>query len=75
MTPIMYDIAIVPDNLLPIFRLNPMTSIVTAYREIMYDGMTPRLETLGTAAGMGVLFLILGLLIFGHLKRRFSEVM
>lgn len=75
MTPIMYDISIVPEHLMPIFHLNPMTSIVTAYRDIMYSGTEPQLATLGTAAGMGILFLIIGMLVFGRLKRRFSEVM
>ena len=75
MTPIMYDISIVPKELLPVFYLNPMTNIISAYRDIMYSGTIPKFETLVGAAGMGVLFLIIGLLIFGRLKRRFSEVM
>ncbi len=75
MTPIMYDIAIVPDDLLPLFYINPMTSIIKAYRDIMYSGTVPKLETLGTAAGMGILFLFMGIMIFPRLKRRFSEVM
>ena len=75
MTPIMYDIAIVPKQYLPLFRLNPMTSIIAAYRDILYRGVIPDLHTLGMATTMGVIFLILGFLIFGHLKRRFSEVM
>ena len=75
MTPIMYDYAIIPDRLKIIFQLNPMTSIVGAYRDILYSGSVPRPETLGVAAGMGILFLVLGFLIFGRLKRRFSEVM
>ena len=75
MTPIMYDITIVPERLMPIFRLNPMTSIVTAYRDILYAGSIPKLETLGISLGMGVFFLVIGFLVFGKLKRRFSEVM
>ena len=75
MTPIMYDMSMVPEHLRFFFRLNPMTSVVTAYRDILYSGGIPRLETLGVAAGMGIVFLILGFLIFGKLKRRFSEVM
>ena len=75
MTPIMYDLSIVPERLRPIFQLNPMTSIVTAYRDILYAGSVPHLETLGVSLGMGILFLVLGFLIFGRLKRRFSEVM
>ena len=75
MTPIMYDITIVPEKYVPLFYLNPMTSIVTAYRDILYHGTVPKLETLGMAAGVGLFFLILGFAIFGRLKRRFSEVM
>ncbi len=75
MTPIMYDMSMVPENLRFIFRLNPMTSIVTAYRDILYSGGVPRLETLLVSAGMGIFFLVLGFLVFGKLKRRFSEVM
>ena len=75
MTPIMYDLSIVPDRLKPIFQLNPMTSIVTAYRDILYAGGVPKLETLGVSLGMGILFLVIGFLVFGKLKRRFSEVM
>ena len=75
MTPIMYDLSIVPERLMPFFRLNPMTSIVTAYRDILYAGSVPKLETLGVSLGMGILFLAVGFLVFGKLKRRFSEVM
>ena len=75
MTPIMYDLSIIPERLRPLFQLNPMTSVVTAYRDILYAGGVPKLETLGIALGMGVVFLALGFLVFGKLKRRFSEVM
>lgn len=75
MTPIMYDLSIVPPKLQLLFRLNPMTGIVTAYRDILYAGSAPKAETLAVSAGMGFLFLALGFLIFGRLKRRFSEVM
>ena len=75
MTPIMYDMSMVPEHLRFIFRLNPMTSVVTAYRDILYSGGVPKMETLLVSAGMGILFLVVGFLVFGKLKRRFSEVM
>ena len=75
MTPIMYDLSIVPERLLPIFKLNPMTGIVTAYRDILYAGSIPEMGNLAISFGMGLFFLILGFLGFGKLKRRFSEVM
>ena len=74
MTPIMYDISIAKGKLGVILQLNPMTSVVTAYRDILYAGSVPKLETLGVALGMGLVFLVLGFLVFGKLKRRFSEV-
>ena len=75
MTPIMYDLSIVPARLQPVFMLNPMTSVITAYRDILYAGSVPKLATLGIALGMGIVFLALGFRVFGKLKRRFSEVM
>ena len=76
MTPIMYSLEEqVPAQYHTLFYINPMTSIVEAYRAIMYSGGVPRLDTLGIAAGMGIVFLVLGFLIFGKLKKRFSEVM
>lgn len=75
LTPIMYDISNVPERLRPIFMLNPMTGIITAYRDIMYSGTVPRLGTLGMIFLMGMVFLAAGFLIFGRMKRRFSEVM
>ena len=75
LTPIMYDLSMVPEKLRPIFNLNPMTVIVTAYRDILYWGSVPKLETLAIAGSFGIVFLILGFLIFGRLKKRFSEVM
>ena len=75
LTPIMYDLSIIPDRLRWIFSLNPMTAIITAYRDIMYYGSVPKLGTLAAAGGVGLAFLVIGFLVFGRLKRRFSEVM
>ena len=75
MTPIMYDIRQVPAGLMPVFRLNPMTNIIAAYRDILYTGKVPDFAALGISLGIGILFLALGFVLFGKLKRRFSEVM
>ena len=75
MTPIMYDLSQVPQELIPLFRLNPMTNIVSAYRDILYAGKVPQLGSLGISLGIGIVFLVIGFLVFGRMKRRFSEVM
>lgn len=73
LTPIMYSHTIVPQRLLPYFFMNPMTPIVIAYRDILYYAKTPALQTLLLAVGLGLLFVIAGFFIFGHLKRGFAE--
>lgn len=75
LTPIVYDIGRVPEQYLPYYKLNPMTNIVTAYRDILYAGSVPDFAALGISLVIGVVILVIGFLVFGKLKRRFSEVM
>ena len=75
LTPIVYDISRIPEKYLPYYKLNPMTNIVTAYRDILYSGGVPDFAALGISLAMGIVILIIGFLVFGRLKRRFSEVM
>ena len=50
-----------------------MTPITIAFRDILYYGKAPRLETLQSAVGFDIVFLILGFLVFEHLKKKFAE--
>ena len=73
LTPIMYSSDRVPKELLPIFYLNPMTAITEAYRAILYYKITPELGTLGQAALYGIVFLVIGFLVFDKLQKGFAE--
>ena len=73
LTPILYSLEQVPAQITPVFYLNPMTSIIIAYRDILYYGQYPKLETLTQAIFFGLTFFIIGLLVFGKLKRHFAE--
>lgn len=75
LTPVMYAIDMVPENFKTLFYLNPMTSIIIAYRDILYYGRAPHMETLWMAVAAGGLFLTLGFVVFGRLKRGFAEQM
>lgn len=75
LTPVLYSVDKVPDNLLPIFLLNPMTPVIVAYRDILYYKEVPHMSTLIHAGIMGLVILVLGVYIFSRLKRRFAEVM
>lgn len=73
LTPIMYSSEMVPNELLPIFKLNPMTSITEAYRTILYYKIVPEAGALCQAFLYGVFFLILGYFIFNKLEKGFAE--
>lgn len=75
MSPVLYDINMVPGEYKAIFMLNPMSPILEAYRDILYYQKIPQVSTLAYALGLGVGVLILGFSIFEKLKRRFSEVL
>ncbi|MDE5582114.1 MAG: ABC transporter permease [Ruminococcus sp.] len=73
MTPIMYDKAIVPENLLPIFNLNPMTHIIECYRAVLYYRTVPELSGLLSSFVLGSVFLVAGHFLFIRLQRHFAE--
>lgn len=73
LTPVMYSVDMVPENLRSIFNLNPMTPIIVAYRDIFYYKQVPHLLTLGMGVGFSIILLIVGWLIFGQMQKHFAE--
>lgn len=73
LTPVVYPVEMVPDEYRTLFYLNPMTTIIIAYRDILYYGKEPEPDTLLNAAVLGVLVLIIGKAVFSRLQRGFAE--
>ena len=73
LTPVMYDIEQVPEQVRWVFWLNPMTYVISAYRDVLYYGTVPRLETLLSAAVTGAVMLVAGWFVFARLQRHFAE--
>ena len=73
LTPIMYSVEQVPEEIRGIFMVNPMTSVIVCYRDILYYKQVPQLQNLLLSIGLGLLFLVLGWVLFNHLQRRFAE--
>ena len=73
LTPIAYSASLIPEKLLFFYKLNPMTLFVTAYREVLLNGVLPvpkywmviLLATTGS--------LILGYLPFLRIRKRLAE--
>jgi len=73
LTPVMYSVENVPDRLKPILNINPMTPIITAYRDVLYYKQVPHLSTLLSALLVGIVFCVLGYIIFRLLQKRMAE--
>ena len=73
LTPILYPIENVPEAYRGICYINPMTSIIVEYRDILYSSKVPEMGTLVIAVFMGILLLAIGLVSFEHLQRHFAE--
>ena len=80
-TPILYDVSMIQNilvekgmgNLMHLYMLNPMTPIIVAYHQILYNGQAPNMSTLLSALVMWLLFLIKGYLVYRKLQREVAE--
>lgn len=72
LTPVLFQI---PDKAVAkaIMTINPMSPIILAYRDILYDGVFPSSERLLYSLGFALFFFFLGFFAFGRLKRHFAE--
>lgn len=73
LTPVLYSYDNLPDSVKPIFNLNPMSPVITAFREILYDQKIPDLTNLLWALLLGIFVMVVGWITFSKLKRRFAE--
>ncbi|MGV3759083.1 MAG: ABC transporter permease [Actinomycetota bacterium] len=78
-TPIVYPLRVVEDaledrpTLLTLYRLNPMTRFVEAYRDILYSLRLPAGTTMGYLVACAAVSLVLGWWIFLKLDGRLAE--
>lgn len=72
-TPIVYSPDTIPAKFSIILTLNPMSHIITAYRDIFYYHQMPNLQVLGALFLIGIAICIIGYAIFSKLEKRFAE--
>ena len=73
LTPILYTVEMVPDELKTLFNLNPMTPIILAYQQILYKKQIPEGETLICAICIGAAGLVIGYFSFEKMQKKFVE--
>ncbi len=63
-TPVMYPVAIIPEAWRWLVNLNPLTHLLLLFRQPIFEGSLPTLVEFGIAAGISVITLLLGWVLF-----------
>ena len=72
-SPVIYSLDMVPQSIFRYYMLNPMSSVIKAYRDILYFKQIPDAKNLTVALVLSLIVLLIGSLTFSKLKRRFVE--
>lgn len=72
-TPIIWSISLIPEEFRDFAYLNPFTSYVVSFREIILHGRMPGLINIAATAVIGILVFLAGYWLFRRKQRRFAE--
>jgi len=72
-TPIVYPLDMVPDAYRVYLIFNPLTYLITAWREVFMSNSI-NWGSIGVSFGSALIFLLLGIFIFQRLGKRLDEV-
>jgi len=73
LTPIVYEIKMIPERFRFWFYLNPMTGIINFYRNILYYKRMPSFNSFGGILIYGIIMIIIGYFVFEKLQKNFAE--
>jgi lipopolysaccharide transport system permease protein len=73
LTPVLYEISMVPEVYRVFYQINPMTHIIDAYRAVLIRGELPDFATLGAVAALGLVQLKVFYEIFMRSSSSFVE--
>ena len=72
-TPILYSSSLFPEKIAWLLNLNPMTTIIICYRDILYYQSMPHLKSLLVVLAASLVLLWIGIKIFKKLEKGFAE--
>lgn len=72
-TPVIYPLEMIPDKYMKYFFLNPMTPVITVFKDILYYGKAPDLMMLVFSSLVALVTVIIGFYVFQMLQKNFAE--
>jgi len=75
MSPIFYPVSRLPEELWPIFVLNPLTFVIEQSRLVVFSNNAPDFSGLAIYSAVAVVVAILGNLAFARMRKGFSDVL
>lgn len=73
LSPIVYPLSYVPTKYEFYYMLNPITRLISMYRDILLDGTVPSISDFVIVLFFGITLLFIGTALFKKLSRRFAE--
>lgn len=74
LTPVIYPMELFPEKYRFIFKLNPMSVFINAYRQVLLGGGYPNWNSLGIAVLISAVMLFISCKIFKKLEKSFADV-
>lgn len=73
LTPVLYDVTMIPERFRWLFKLNPMTAYITIYQDLVYWGRWPSWKMWVLSGVWALAALVLGAWVFRRRSPRFAE--
>ncbi len=74
LTPVLYAVELFPEQYRWIFRINPMSVFINAYRQVLFGAKLPNLSSLAVGAVISIVIYIVAYKIFKKLEGVFADV-
>jgi len=74
LTPVIYATEFFPEQYRWIFKINPMSVFINAYRQVLLTGSMPNWASLSIGVGISVILFILSYVLFKKLEGSFADV-
>lgn len=74
LSPIIYSVEFFPERYRWIFKFNPMSVFINAYRQVLLGGAWPNWFSLGTGVLITVILFIFANIVFHRLQKEFADV-